>query len=67
MLIYVNIEEKIENIFFLIYVNFMLIYVNITDRRIDKHIKSIVRNLTKVNHNLIGRIPVVNTLFKASG
>ena len=25
----------------------MLIYENITDRQIDKHIKSIVRNLTK--------------------
>ena len=27
----------------------MLIYVNITDRQTDKHIKSIVRNLTKWN------------------
>ena len=41
MLIYVdNIEKK------LIYVNYMLIYVNITDRRTDKHIKSINQNLT---------------------
>ena len=29
----------------------MLIYVNITDRRTDKHIKSIVQNLTKYNFN----------------
>ena len=46
MLIYVKIIKKI-----VIYVNFMLIYVNITDRQTDvqtyKHIKSIVRNLTK--------------------
>jgi len=37
----------------LIYVNFILIYVNITDRRTygqtDKHIKSIVGYLTKKN------------------
>ena len=26
----------------------MIIYVNITDRRTDKHIKSIVWNLTKI-------------------
>ena len=31
----------------LIYVNLMVIYVNITDRQTDKHVKSIVRNLTK--------------------
>jgi len=42
MLIYV----KGIQINFLIYVNFMLIYVNITDRQTDKHIKCIVRNLT---------------------
>ncbi len=35
MLIYVNIEEKNLEIFFWIYVNFKLIYVNITDRWTD--------------------------------
>ena len=48
MIIYVNnIDEKYFYKKFLIYVNFMLIYVNITDRQTDNHIKSIVRNLTK--------------------
>jgi hypothetical protein len=43
MLIYVNIGEKT---FFFIYINYVLIYVNITDgrteRQTDKHIKSIL-------------------------
>jgi hypothetical protein len=32
---------------FVVRVNFMLINANITDRHTDKHIKCIVRNLTK--------------------
>jgi len=47
MLIHKNIEEKNLKFFFIIYVNFMLIYVNIPDRQTDKHIKIIVRNLKK--------------------
>ncbi len=51
------------------YVNFMLIYVNIidgqTDRRTDgqtdKHIKSIVRNLTKQT-NFKNYIPYIKEL-----
>jgi hypothetical protein len=35
MLIYLNIIKKLK-INYLIYVNFMLIYVNITDRRTDR-------------------------------
>jgi len=49
MLIYVNNRKKLKK---KNYVNFMLIYVNIidrrTDRHTDKHIKSIVPNLTKL-------------------
>ena len=58
MLIYVKIIKinffNHKNNFFLIYVNFMLICANLckyhrqADRRTDKHIKSIVRNLTKL-------------------
>ena len=51
MLIDVKIIKKNFNLC-IFYDNFMLIYVNITDRqtdrRTDKHIKSIVRNLTKL-------------------
>ena len=36
----------------MVYANFMLIYVKITDRQTDKHIKSIVRNLTKFKKKL---------------
>ena len=39
----------------LVYDNFMLIYVNITNRQTYKHIKTIVRNLTKTNHIKIKR------------
>ena len=44
MIILCKNHKKELKIIFLI---FILIYVNITDRRTDKHIKSIVRNLTK--------------------
>jgi hypothetical protein len=37
MLIYVNNDEKCYYKFLLIYANFMLIYVNITDRQTDTH------------------------------
>ena len=47
MLIYVKIMKKNLKKKILIHVNFMLIYLKITDRQTDKHIKTIVRNLTK--------------------
>ena len=55
IMIYVNIIYIYFFFYFnscLFYDNFMLIYVNITDRRTDKHIKSIVRNLSKYLINL---------------
>ena len=48
MLISVNNIDKFFFFLILIYVNFMIIHVNITDRQADKHIKSIVLNLTKL-------------------
>ena len=44
VIVRVNMTMKFKKI--IIYATYMIIYVNITDRRTDKHIKSIVRNLT---------------------
>jgi len=43
-----KITMKKIKFFFFSFVNYMLIYVKITDRQTDKYIKTIVRNLTKI-------------------
>jgi len=44
----------------------MLIYVNITDRQADKHIKSKVRDLTKKRNTTTVTIVVVLVFFEKS-
>ncbi len=62
---YANLCQKHKKVFLkiLIYFNFMLIYVNITDGQTDKHTKSIVRNLTKFIMIKI-KIKIINRLQK---